>query len=87
MENTCLEDPRDVRPACQGIAPISVVQFCPVGHTTRDVPGSAPLPQEHLKIQIFLYNILFRKYECYGNTGCGVFKRGNKKLERFLPKN
>ena len=25
----------------------------------------------------------------YGNTGCGVFKRGiqNKKLERFLPKN
>ena len=53
MENTCLEDPRDVRPACQGIAPISVVQFCPVGHTTRDVPGSAPLPHEHLKIQIF----------------------------------
>ena len=23
----------------------------------------------------------------YGNTGCGVFKRGNTKLERFLPKN
>ena len=23
----------------------------------------------------------------YGNTGCGVFKRGGTKLERFLPKN
>ena len=23
----------------------------------------------------------------YGNTGCGVFKRGYIKLERFLPKN
>ena len=23
----------------------------------------------------------------YGNTGCGVFKRGGIKLERFLPKN
>ena len=22
-----------------------------------------------------------------GNTGCGVFKRGGTKLERFLPKN
>ena len=24
---------------------------------------------------------------CYGNTGCGVFKRGGIKLERFLPQN
>ena len=23
----------------------------------------------------------------YGNTGCGVFKRGGTKLARFLPKN
>ena len=23
----------------------------------------------------------------YGNTSCGVFKRGGTKLERFLPKN
>ena len=23
----------------------------------------------------------------YGNTGCGVFKLGGTKLERFLPKN
>ena len=23
----------------------------------------------------------------YGNTGCGVFKRGGKKLEIFLPRN
>ena len=23
----------------------------------------------------------------FGNTGCGVFKRGDTKLERFLPKN
>ena len=23
----------------------------------------------------------------YGNTGCGVFKQGGTKLERFLPKN
>ena len=23
----------------------------------------------------------------YGNTGCGVFKRGGTKLERFWPKN
>ena len=23
----------------------------------------------------------------YGDTGCGVFKQGGKKLERFLPKN
>ena len=23
----------------------------------------------------------------YGNTGCGVFKGGGPKLERFLPKN
>ena len=23
----------------------------------------------------------------YGNTGCRVFKRGGKKLQRFLPKN
>ena len=23
----------------------------------------------------------------YGNTGCGVFKRGGTKLKRFLPKN
>ena len=23
----------------------------------------------------------------YGNTGCGVFKWGGTKLERFLPKN
>ena len=23
----------------------------------------------------------------YGNTGCGVFKRGVQKLERLLPKN
>ena len=23
----------------------------------------------------------------YGNTGCGVFKTGGTKLERFLPKN
>ena len=23
----------------------------------------------------------------YGNTGCGIFKRGGTKLERFLPKN
>ena len=23
----------------------------------------------------------------YGNTGCGVFKRGGTKLERLLPKN
>ena len=23
----------------------------------------------------------------YGNAGCGVFKRGDTKLERFLPKN
>ena len=26
-------------------------------------------------------------FELYGNTGCGVFKRGGTKLERFLPKN
>ena len=27
-------------------------------------------------------------FEGYGNTGCGVFKRGGgTKLERFLPKN
>ena len=25
--------------------------------------------------------------QLYGNTGCEVFKRGIKKLERFLPKN
>ena len=25
--------------------------------------------------------------EHYGNMGCGVFKRGGTKLERFLPKN
>ena len=26
-------------------------------------------------------------YTMYDNTGCGVFKRGVQKLERFLPKN
>ena len=27
------------------------------------------------------------QYEGYGNIGCGVFKREDTKLERFLPKN
>ena len=26
-------------------------------------------------------------YRDYGNTGCGVFKRGGTNLEIFLPKN
>ena len=26
-------------------------------------------------------------YQQYGNTGCGVLKRGGTKLERYLPKN
>ena len=26
-------------------------------------------------------------FELYVNAGCGVFKRGGTKLERFLPKN
>ena len=26
-------------------------------------------------------------YKRYGNTGCGVFKQGGTKLERFLHKN
>ena len=30
---------------------------------------------------------ILKLYVKYGNTGCGVFKRGGTKLERFLPKN
>ena len=32
-------------------------------------------------------DVLKRMYVYYGNTGCGVFKRGGTKLERFLHKN
>ena len=31
--------------------------------------------------------ILAARRHHYGNTGCGVFKRGGTRLERFLPKN
>ena len=35
----------------------------------------------------FKIRIKMHTYLHYGNMGCGVFKRGGTKLERFLPKN
>ena len=34
-----------------------------------------------------LFTTLVIHIHHYGNKGCGVFKRGGTKLERFLPKN
>ena len=34
-----------------------------------------------------MYSVHTEHSVLYGNTGCGVFKRGGTKLERFLPKN
>ena len=45
---------------------------------------------KYLSILIHLYYPLFaapNNIAQYGNTGCGVFKRGGTKLERFLHKN
>ena len=35
----------------------------------------------------FLKHAQFFMYTQYGNTACGVFKRGGSELERFFPKN
>ena len=37
-------------------------------------------------MQSYIFQVLQTIGE-YGNTGCGVFKWGDRKLERFLPKN
>ena len=38
-------------------------------------------------IQVYRVGGMGKLGQQYGNTGCGVFKRGGTKLERFLPKN
>ena len=39
------------------------------------------------KVVICMADFLDIGHYYYGDTGCGVFKRGGTKLERFLPKN
>ena len=45
--------------------------------------------RRYLLIQTQYHDFYFEllTYCHYGNTGCGVFKRGGTKLERFLHKN
>ena len=45
------------------------------------------LPNLRLLFRLAIKVAALSLYGYYGNTACGVFKRGDTKLERFLPKN